>query len=256
MLTSMDPMHPSTATYLTRRDVAEDYDEYFDHSPLFHYDTRLLSRWFARPGRLLDVGCGTARHVVAFARRGHRVVGVDLSAHMLEMARDKLRQAAVPAALVRGDMMELPMLFAPGSFDYVICMFSTVGMVAGQANRQAFLAGITRVLRPGGKLAVHVHNRWHGLTRPGELLALADNVWQTWRGRAELGDKILWYYRGIRNMYVHVFSRGELRNLLAGAGLTVREIVPLNQRRSGPLRVPVATGVRANGFIALAQRPS
>jgi hypothetical protein len=105
-------------------------------------------------------------------------------------------------------------------------------------------------------LAIHVHNRWHGLTTLDGITFLATNLLQTWRGRAELGDKILWYYRGIRNMYVHVFSQRELRDLLTEAGFEVREIVPLNRRRSSRLRLPLATGLRANGFIALAEKPT
>src|SRR4030095_13382949 len=38
-------------------------------------------------GRLLDVGCGTGAHTAAFAERGWRVVGVDLSADQLRLAR-------------------------------------------------------------------------------------------------------------------------------------------------------------------------
>ncbi len=256
ILTGIEPMHPSTLNYLTSRDVAEEYDEYFGDSPLFAYDTRLLTRWFAEPGRLLDVGCGTGRHVIAFARRGHRVVGIDLSVHMLAVAAEKIAQAGVNGTIIRTDMMALPMPFAPGSFDYAACMFSTLGLVAGRANRRALLVGIAEALGPGGLLAVHAHNRWHGLTRADGVYFLAANLWETWRGRAEWGDKILWYYRGIRNMYVHVFSRGELRDLLTEAGLIVRQIVPLNRRRSGPLRLSIATGLRANGFIALAEKPA
>jgi len=252
----MDPMHPSTVRYLTDRDVAEEYDSYFDDSPLFDYDTRLVTQWFAQPGRLLDVGCGTGRHVIAFARCGHRVLGVDLSTHMLNVAREKLLNADANAVLVQADIMELPMLVQPGSFDYALCMFSTLGMVAGHANRLTFLTGVAHALRPGGQLAVHVHNRWHALATPDGVHFLVTNLWQTWRGRAELGDKILWYYRGIRNMYVHVFSRRELRDLLSSAGFVVRQIVPLNRRRSGPLRLPWAAGLRANGFIVLAEKPT
>ena len=249
-------MHPSTAVYLTDRDVADEYDHYFAGSPLFDFDTTLLAEWFARPGRLLDIGCGTARHVIEFARQGHHVVGMDLSEHMLEVARQKMARAGVTAPLVRADMMDLSLLFRPDTFDYAACMFSTLGLVAGHANRRVFLTDVADVLRPGGKLALHVHNRWYGLTKPEDLLFIATNLWQTWRGRAELGDKILWYYRGIRNMYVHVFSRRELRDLLSSAGFVVRQIVPLNRRRSGPLRLPWAAGLRANGFIALAEKPT
>lgn len=254
MLTAMRPMHPSTLRYLTNRDIAEEYDDYFGQTPLFAYDTELLGRWLHRPGRVLDVGCGTARHVIFLARQGHRVVGVDLSEHMLAVACRKVHDAGVDAALIRADMMDLRALFAPGSFDYAICMFSTLGLIAGHANRRSFVMGIAEVLRPGGLLAVHVHNRWRGLTRPDGLHFLLTSLWQTYSGKAEFGDKILRQYRGIRNMYVHIFSRRELEDLLTSAGFVVRTTIPLNSRRSGPLRLGLLAGIRANGYIALAER--
>jgi SAM-dependent methyltransferase len=248
-------MHPSTVRYLASPTLAEEYDDYWADNPLFACDTRLLTRWFDRPGRVLDIGCGTARHVIHLTRLGHRAVGVDLSEHMIRVANEKIREARVPASLVRADMVDLPRLFRPASFDYALCMFSTIGLVCGRENRQELAKGIAGLLKPGGRFAIHVHNRWHGLTTVDGFWFLASNAWQTWRGRAEPGDKILWYYRGIRNLYVHIFSRGELVDLLTGAGLVIREIVPLNRRRTGALRIPLAAGLRANGFIALAERP-
>jgi SAM-dependent methyltransferase len=249
-----DPMHPSTLRYLSCPTIAEEYDDYWADNPLFTYDTRLLSEWFDRPGRMLDIGCGTARHVIHFAQRGHRVVGVDLSAHMIRVAGEKIRQAGVAASLVQADITDLPTLFEADAFDYALCMFSTIGLVAGRDNRKALVAGIARLLRPGGRFAIHVHNRWHGLFTTDGLYFLASNLWQSWRGQAQFGDKTLWYYRGIRNMYVHIFSRGELVDLLNGAGLVIREIVPLNRCRSGPLKLRIASSVRANGFIAMAEK--
>jgi len=251
----VDPMHPSTVRYLTNPAIAEEYDDYWADNPLFACDTRLLTRWFSQPGRVLDVGCGTARHVIHLARLGHRCIGVDLSEHMIRVAKEKLRDTCVRATLIRADMVDLPSLFQPEAFDYALCMFSTIGLVRGRRNRQTLMRGIVELLRPGGRFAIHVHNRWHGLTTADGLWFLGSNLWQTWRGRAELGDKILWYYRGIRNLYLHIFSRGELVDLLTGAGLVIRELVPLNRRRTGGLRIPIAAGLRANGFIALAERP-
>ncbi len=251
----MEPIHPSTSEYLTDAAVAEEYDQYFDESPLFAFDTELLCQWLAHPGRVLDVGCGTGRHVLTLRRNGHEVVGIDLSVPMLDVGRQKLESYGVDALLIRSDLTGLPSPFVPESFDYAICMFSTIGMVRGGENRLRVLRGIREVLRPGGALAIHVHNRWNGLATPDGLYALVRNLWETYQGKAEFGDKILWYYRGIRDMYVHVFTWKELDTLLRRAGFDVNEIVPLNRKRGGPLRLPLARGIRANGFIARATKP-
>ena len=88
-------------TFATRdsRVVTEWYEEWFgeDYLRLYpHRDDADAERAVAliaktlelRPGwRVLDVGCGAGRHTRAFADRGARCIGLDLSAALLRLAR-------------------------------------------------------------------------------------------------------------------------------------------------------------------------
>src|SRR5438874_1693788 len=73
--------------YLHDPGVARGYDASLAGTPLFDLDQRFVERHCPRPGRLLDLGCGTGRLLVPFAQRGSFVVGVDLSPEMLAVAR-------------------------------------------------------------------------------------------------------------------------------------------------------------------------
>jgi len=100
----------------------------------------------------LDLACGTGDLAYAVHARGARVVGLDLTSRMIELARIKAPAGARPAFLV-GDMMALP--FADESFDLV-----TTGY--GIRNVPAIapaLAEIRRVLRPAGTLLSLDFNR-------------------------------------------------------------------------------------------------
>lgn len=113
----------------------------------------LLRPWLGArpPGRVLDVGCGTAELAASLARWGVAVesyAGVDVSPGMLRAGRGKAGAADFPAALVAGDAGALP--FADGAFDTVVTAsalhyWEEVGVALGEARR---------VLREGGRLLV------------------------------------------------------------------------------------------------------
>jgi SAM-dependent methyltransferase len=248
-----NPIQPSTRAYVTSPEIARDYDEYFADTELFRYDCELLRRWMPMPGRLIDLGCGSGRHLVVFARAGFDVTGVDLSKPMLSVASAKLRRRCLSARLVEANIAALADQFEPGSFDYALCMFSTFGLIAGAKNRLHALRDWRRLLKPGGLLALHVHNRWHNLLSMEGQAYLISNGLRVLIGRGEWGDKYISRYRGIRDMYVHVFSRREIFSLLRAANFEVIERIDLNQPRSGPLRWRWARGVFANGFVLLAR---
>jgi ubiquinone/menaquinone biosynthesis C-methylase UbiE len=97
------------------------------------------------PGWVLDVGAGTGVVAVALAERGHRVLGLDMSARMLEQAAARL-----PGLLVRADAVALPV--ASDSLANVVFV-SVLQLVA---DMNAAIAEAARVLRPGGRLvAIH-----------------------------------------------------------------------------------------------------
>ena len=89
-------------------------------------------------GRCLDVGCGTGNYTLALAA-GLRMVGMDVSRRMLEVARAK--QGA--ACLVQGDAVTLP--FRAGAFKGAIC---TLAVHHFAAMGPAF-AEVARVLGAG-----------------------------------------------------------------------------------------------------------
>ena len=77
----------STLEYVQSRAIAEEYDDFNARNELFEHDTRFADRFVGAPGRLIDIGCGTGRHLVHFARRGLDVTGIDLSEYMLSIGR-------------------------------------------------------------------------------------------------------------------------------------------------------------------------
>lgn len=239
--------------YVEADHIADDYDEYFAYNQLFKYDLEVLEQHFTRPGRLVDLGCGTGRLLVPFAERGFSTLAVDLSLPMLRVVGNKARAGNLPIDRVLANLVELGCL-ADHSADYCILMFSTLGMIAGNDNRRRVLAHVRRILKPGGLFAIHVHNRLFNLFDPQGRWWLAGSY--LGRGRRqglEVGDKIF-DYRGIPNMRLHLFTRRELLKELRLAGFRIRELISLNTERQRPLAMPWLFGsIRANGWIAICE---
>ena len=106
---------------------------------------------FPKQGRILDAGCGTAQVSLPLIKSGHSVVGVDVSAAMLEVARKKL----APGDTAEFRVADVRSLEDPdGSYDGVVVskLFQHVG------NWQSAVDELLRVIKDGG-LFMHVNEK-------------------------------------------------------------------------------------------------
>jgi SAM-dependent methyltransferase len=132
---------------------------------------------------VVELGAGSGRITLPLLDAGHRVVAVDVSRSQLDRLRARIAphaHAAPAATIVHDDMRDVAQVVDPGSVDLVLVPFR--GMLHVTADRDAVLAAIHAVLRPGGVLAFDVfhpsaelvgmtHGRWlhrrEELTRGG-----------------------------------------------------------------------------------------
>jgi SAM-dependent methyltransferase len=236
--------------------LAEEEDEYFRGHPLFQADARILDDRFTEPGRLADLGCGAGRHALRFARRGFAVVAVDLSDAMLAQVLAKAQAAGASARLLglRASLCELGAL-RDRSFDYALSMFSTLGMIRGSAARRQALSEAYRILRPGGRLALHAHNLFLNLRNPQGRLWLLHQALKIALRMPDAGDRRM-TYRGIPDMEVHLYRWGELHRELRGAGFQIDEVLAIDAVQARSIVAPwFLPRLRAGGWIVLARRP-
>jgi SAM-dependent methyltransferase len=95
---------------------------------------------------VLDAGCGTGLALRLAAAYGAKITGVDATAPMLDLARDRLPQADLRI----GDLEQLP--FADATFD-VVTAFNSVQYAA---SPQAAVRELARVTKVGGRVAIGI----------------------------------------------------------------------------------------------------
>ena len=165
--------------------------------------------------RLLDLGCGFGRHAYEALRRGARVVACDMAVPELEqtvatMTAMQVAGEAPPGVLasaICGDATRLP--FADASFDRVIAS----EVIEHVPDDAAALEELTRVLRPGGTMAVTIP--------------------------AWLGERVCWaitddYHAPVvEGGHLRIYTADEMRRKMRAAGLE-----PGGSHRSHALHTP------------------
>ena len=182
---------------------------------------------------ILDVACGTGRHLAAFAELGFEVEGVELSPDMLAVAAGR-----VPGvALHQGDMRTFRL---DRRFDAVVCLFSAIGYMTDGDNLATAVAAMRDHLVVGGVLVVEpwfTPDDWHDGAVFSESAKDADfaaaRVSRSWREGDEsviemhyvaaLPDRT-WAFREVHRM--GLFTTDQQVDVFRAAGFDVEHERP------------------------------
>ncbi|CAI7979922.1 Methyltransferase type 11 [Frankia sp. Hr75.2] len=180
------------------------------------------------PGsRIIDVPCGSGRHSLALAERGHRVTGVDLSAEAIEHARRAAAATGTAVKFVLGDMREI----APsGSFDAAVCLGNSFGYLT-PAQTAEFVRSLAAAVRPGGGLVLDfgatAESVLPGFTGEARVMRTGDITTEATVDYDVARSRMLSRYRFTRGDDVldttavhHVYTCGHIGDLLGAAGFT------------------------------------
>ncbi|MEH0543859.1 methyltransferase domain-containing protein [Streptomyces sp. B21-105] len=158
--------------------------------------------------RVLDVGMGQGTQALRLARLGHQVTGLEQDATMVAVAREALKGEPEGIRermrIIEGDGRDTGVHFLPGSFDVVLCH----GVLMYVEAPDALLAGLARMLAPGGLLSLLVRN--------ADALAMRAGLAGDWAGALGAFDTVS--YRNRLGLDVRADRLATLTDTLAGIG--------------------------------------
>lgn len=138
-------------------EYAKHYDLYYadkDYSGEVNFVLQLASRLGLQPKTVLDMGCGTGRHLLELARRGLTGGGFDQSPEMLQRAKTRLDGLGLE--LAEGDLRT----FRDGKrYELVLAMFAVMGYLTTNEDLLAGFKTAREHLKSGG---LFIFDGWFG----------------------------------------------------------------------------------------------
>jgi len=199
--------------------AGKESERYVASFGLTHWEREFYPRFLCHDDRILLVGCGTGRDLVALLQQGYRVDGLDLSALCTEVARQVLTKHGLVAEVLTGDIATVPL---PRRYDAFVFSAFCYSLVPHAETRIAMLRKVAERLTPGGRVLVSYIPLEPLPSRiPIRLMqAMARLSGSDWR--PEYGDIVSLASRGKRfDHFEHRFPAGAFEAEARSAGLTV-----------------------------------
>ena len=104
---------------------------------------------------VLDLGCGTANHMIPFIQKGYKVTGVDASISMLNLAAQKLDRLDLKTDLVRGKLQSFQLY---RQFDAVLCLFSVIDYIT---QKKSLISALKNIAGHMKRTSLFIFDFWH-----------------------------------------------------------------------------------------------
>ena len=115
--------------------------------------TQFIKEILKTQGLILDLACGTGRHIIPLSKEGYDVVGLDISPNLLKIAKNRVGDILV----IRADMRHLP--FRQEIFAAATSIDTSFGYLATEDEDLQSLKELRRTLKLNGALVIDVFNR-------------------------------------------------------------------------------------------------
>lgn len=130
------------------------YPEYYNLGYRWNTDVECefindcLSAYGPKGGkRLLDIGCGSGRHMFPLAKMGYQVSGVDVRPEMVAYVEEQAKKQQLPVNVEKGDLNQLTQT---GPFDLAYCFMDTFRFLLTNEAIISHLRTVASALAPKG----------------------------------------------------------------------------------------------------------
>ncbi|GBD37005.1 hypothetical protein HRbin36_02135 [bacterium HR36] len=104
--------------------------------------------------KVLELGCGGGRLLLALARHGYKCYGIDNNLQALEWLRQRARRRKLACGVIEADLADFTL---PERVDLAVCTFNTFRHLLSEQAARQHLRSVARAVRPGGLYILGLH---------------------------------------------------------------------------------------------------
>jgi ubiquinone/menaquinone biosynthesis C-methylase UbiE len=219
------------------KELAHSYDRLtndVNYEAVVDFYFQILQREGLRPRSCVDLACGTGSVSVLMAKRGLKVIGVDLSEDMLTAAMDKAMSMVEPPMFICQPLQKLSL---PRGVDLAVCALDSLDYITNPEDCAEAIRRVYKVLNPGGIFIFDVNTPEKLRAMDGQIfLDEDDDVYCVWRGEFDQQRNICSYgmdlfqregkvwRRSFEEHREYAYSQEQLTEFLKSAGFTHIEV--------------------------------
>lgn len=216
------------------------------------YLQQLLREHGAHPKRALDLACGTGNVSEHLYRLGMKVVGVDLSAAMVQEARRKAAERNLPITYYVQDAAELDLPEPP--FDLCVSLFDSLNYILEPQRLAEAFSRVAAHLRPNGLFIFDLNteyalanrffdqsnigssepllHKWCSSYWPETRLCRVDMqfLWQAPDGSQQSFEEVHWQYAYRESEVCHFLTQAGFKQIALYDAYTLRPPAPFSDR--------------------------
>lgn len=200
------------------------------------YYFEIFRRFGCKTGLGLDLGCGTGNMTAELASRGCDMIGVDISADMLVIAKDKAEKAGMDILYLNQNMTEFELY---GTVNFIVSSLDCVNYITDKNSLKRVFKLVNNYMDPGGLFVFDINTEYKLSRVLGNNTYVSDgeDIFYSWQNSYDSRSRLCGFYltffeKGADGAYrrfdeVHTeraYSVEEIKAMLEYAGLKLEGV--------------------------------